>query len=180
MILVNDWRGIPLFERARAHLACSVDVLVDVGPGIRPQTLIECNMHLCVEPHWEYCDELFRGGYHVLNGAAPRYLRLISGLNVSIDTVVMLDVIEHMTRQEGAAAIDAARALAEKQVVVFTPLGFLEQSGGEERDPWGYMGQRWQEHRSGWTPNDFPGWLHLVDENFAPGHPAFIAIWNAQ
>ena len=46
----------------------------------------------------------------------------------------------------------------------------------------GYQGQRWQEHRSGWTPDDFPGWRCFVEEHFhkrdGQYFGAFFAIWD--
>lgn len=176
MILANEWRDVPLFLQAKQHIV-DVDSVLDVGPGIRPQSLVSAPTVTCIEPHGEYADVLRAAGFNVIRGAAPE---AFDYLTERVDTVVMLDVIEHMDKPDGVVAIRRARELARKQVIVFTPLGFIpQQTGGEKTDAWGMQGQRWQEHRSGWTPEDFPGWLHLVDEHFAPGHPAFVAIWNA-
>lgn len=179
MILGNEWRGIPIFERAKPHIR-SAGVLLDVGPGVRPQSFVDCEYPICIEPHFEYCAELVRAGFRVLHGTAPRSVRLLAGVGIPVDTVVMLDVIEHMARDDGLEAIRSACDIAREQVIVFTPLGFMPQDGGEEADAWGMQGQHWQRHRSGWTPEDFPGWLHFVDEHFAPGHAAFLAIWSRQ
>ena len=65
----------------------------------------------------------------------------------SIDAVIALDLIEHLTQADGLALIERMERVARKRVVIFTPNGFLEQ--GE------YGGNPWQVHRSGWTPDDF-------------------------
>lgn len=175
-VIPNDWRDIPLFVKAKPHVRDVVTVL-DVGAGLRPQSLVTCREHICIEPHAEYADELEAAGLKVIRDAAPRVLDFF---DTPVDTVVMLDVIEHMDKADGLDTIRRACGLARHQVIVFTPLGFMPQSGGEESDAWGMHGQQWQEHKSGWTPEDFPGWLHLVDEHFAPGHAAFVAIWNRE
>jgi hypothetical protein len=61
----------------------------------------------------------------------------------SFETVVLLDVIEHFTKDEGSALLQIAESLATKKVVVFTPNGFLAQ-GKLLKNPY-------QVHRSGWT-----------------------------
>jgi hypothetical protein len=174
VIVHQDWRALPLFVEAKRHIADVASVL-DIGAGLRPQSLVNAAEVTCMEPHDEYADALEAAGFRVIRAAAP------AALNFSInrvDTVVMLDVIEHMEKADGVEALRRACLIARRQVIVFTPLGFLPQSGGEEADAWGLQGQQWQRHRSGWTPEDFPDWLHLVDEHFAPAHPAFFAIWT--
>lgn len=61
----------------------------------------------------------------------------------SFDCVVALDVIEHLSREEGLRLLDAMETIAGKRVVVFTPNGFLFQPP----EP----GNPHQEHVSGWT-----------------------------
>lgn len=164
MIKTYDWKKWPLFSEARKHIQ-PADVLLDVGAGIRPQQFIRCRRHVCVEPHGEYAEILRVAGMEVIQAEAVYGLHAID-IGEPIDTVVSIDVIEHLTREDGARMIAELVRLATRQVVLFTPLGFMPQHGGHERDPWGMQGQHWQEHRSGWTPEDFPGWKCLVDRAF--------------
>ena len=63
--------------------------------------------------------------------------------------VVALDVIEHLTRTEGAELLRAMERIASERVIVFTPNGFLPQAATP--------GNPHQEHVSGWTATDFSG-----------------------
>jgi hypothetical protein len=67
-----------------------------------------------------------------------------------IDVVVMSDVIEHLSREEGLELLQVAERLAKRLVYVETPLGFMEQFHC-------YDGDSLQQHRSGWFPWDFEG-----------------------
>lgn len=166
-----------LFRQAAGWVR-RVDIVLDVGAGIRPQGLVPCERHVCAEPHGEYADALAAAGYVVIRARATAAL----GQMGPVDTVVALDVIEHMEREEGEAFLAAAVRKARHQVVVFTPLGFMPQDGTNgpsgATDPWGLQGQHWQAHRSGWTPADFPGWRCVVDAHFHKKHRhgAFFAI----
>lgn len=144
--------------------------VLDVGPGIRPQDIVETDTTLCVEPHDEYVEVLTKLGLRVIQATALQAINLID----SIDTVVALDVIEHMERAEGEAFVQRALEVAREQVVIFTPDGFLEQPA---IDAWGMNGGYWQQHRSGWTPKDFHGWQIVRLPQFHPnGRGAFYAI----
>lgn len=129
-----------------------VDTVLDIGPGIRPMGWYKPVRHICAEPHGPYADMLYPAGYEVWR--VPALVALANAEPGSIDAIYMLDVIEHMEREEGEEALRLAQALSPKQIVVATPIGFLAQHG----DQWGLGGEHWQEHRSGWMPADFPGW----------------------
>lgn len=126
--------------------------VLDIGAGLRPMPWYAPKRHICVEPHPPYAERLRAAGYEVWETTALNALRdLEPG---EFDAVYLLDVVEHMQRADGAEVLLFARKLRPKQIVVFTPNGFLPQ----ENDAWGLGGEYWQKHRSGWTPGDFPGW----------------------
>lgn len=176
-LLTYAENDIGLYLKAKPYLKRAA-VLLDVGPGVRPQRFVKCDRMICLEPHAEYCDILLDAGLETIRGEAPAGL---VGLE-PVDTVTAIDVIEHLTREAGLWTIAEMKNLAQSQVVIFTPLGFMPQDGGEKTDAWGYQGQHWQEHRSGWTPDDFPGWRCFVDEHFhnrdGQDFGAFFAIWD--
>jgi len=127
--------------------------------------------HICIEPHYEYAEWLRERGYPVVQATALTVLDKME----RVDTIFMLDVIEHMQKDEGLAVLEIAKKKA-NQVVVFTPIGFHEQSYKEgDKDAWGMNGTDWQTHRSGWMPSEFAGWN--VHEGVV-ACPAFFAVWG--
>lgn len=141
---------------ARLHRA---HTLLDIGPGIRPQTLgTDPVIHICAEPCVEYAERLIseHPALVVLNCTWADALELLPP--ASVDTVLLMDVIEHLEKAEGQRLLDATVRLARGQVVVMTPYGFMPQGDDEDTDAWGLGGTDWQVHRSGWLPEEFPGW----------------------
>lgn len=64
----------------------------------------------------------------------------------SFDCVIALDVIEHLTKEEGFDLIKKMEFIARTKVIIFTPNGFIPKK--REYNPY-------QEHKSGWTTDDF-------------------------
>ncbi len=150
-------RGLSLVKPARS--------VMDIGCGLRPQTIInDPGVLVCVEVHDEYITELrrrFAGTTTlILQGLVPGCLSVLP--DRCIDTIMMLDFIEHLDRDAGLEALRECERLARRQVVVFTPLGFMPQDETGETDGWGLRGTYWQAHRSGWTPHDFDDRWHVV------------------
>lgn len=164
--------GKQVEQRILEHLV-EGESLLDVGAGIRPCRLLSFPLHVCVEPHWEYVQVLMEMGFLVVAARAIEALSILG----EFDCVYFLDVIEHMEEEEARKSIALAMRLARKQVVVFTPLGFVEQPAAE-LDAWGLHGGEWQEHKSGWLPEDFPGWTTFVDKDYHGNHGAFAAVYT--
>ena len=61
----------------------------------------------------------------------------------TFDCVILLDVVEHLKKDEGLRLLDNVERIARKKIFVVTPNGFLP-SGAFDNNPW-------QIHRSGWT-----------------------------
>ena len=70
----------------------------------------------------------------------------------SFDLVIGLDIIEHLTREQGLKLIRDSETIARKAVVFYTPIKW----GDNKQDPscWAY-GNPYNEHRSLWQPEDF-------------------------
>lgn len=64
----------------------------------------------------------------------------------SFDTVIALDVIEHLTRKEAKIMIKQMEKIAKKKVVIMTPNGFYPQEV--------LFGNPHQKHKSGWYIED--------------------------
>ncbi len=63
------------------------------------------------------------------------------------DTVVALDLIEHLPKQKGRELLAKMTKLAKKKVILLTPNGFVQQTP--------YDGNEFQRHVSGWDVDDF-------------------------
>lgn len=178
-----------LFAVTSAKLE-QVDVLLDIGSGIRPQQLLRPMTHICCEPCLQYVEKL----KVITEGSSDRsYViihadwRTITGLlpTASVDTVILADVIEHLEKHEAYELLQDTIRLARRQVAVFTPLGFMPQFHRDGKDAWGLDGGEWQEHKSGWMPEDFgEGWdvvfaeeFHTTDNWGEPLHKPYGAMW---
>lgn len=87
------------------------------------------------------------------NRARGRYAEHVQGdilsaplQSLSMDAAVSLDVIEHFSKEDGLRMLDTMERVARKRVIVMTPNGFVPQAA--DHNPW-------QEHRSGWTVEEF-------------------------
>jgi glycosyltransferase involved in cell wall biosynthesis len=163
--------------------------VLDIGTGIRPQTLVSSEVHVCVEPFEPYVERLRQdvgddARFILLRATWDQVIPLLP--DNSIDSVVALDVIEHLRRREGVRFLAEALRVARRQVIIFTPLGFYRQSYRKgQRDRWGMAGGHWQTHRSGWMPDDFAGnWeviacadFHDLDDLGRPLAQPFGAFW---
>lgn len=65
----------------------------------------------------------------------------------SFDTVLALDIVEHLNKKEGLGLLEKMEKVAKKKVIVLTPCGFTKQ------DPYG--NNPFQIHKSGWSVSDF-------------------------
>ena len=88
----------------------------------------------------------------------------------SFEGVVALDVIEHLSREEGFVLLDAMEAIASRRVMVFTPNGFQPQPPTADNPH--------QEHVSGWFPGDFEarGYQVAGVNGFKPLRGAYAEI----
>ncbi|MFA5592086.1 MAG: methionine biosynthesis protein MetW [Micavibrio sp.] len=162
--------------------------VLDIGCGIRPQKYFKPYLHVCLEPFQEYIDILnihygHNPGFLILAGLAQDTLKSIP--DKSFDSVFLIDVIEHIEKDDGFALLKEMRRIARKQILLFTPLGFMPQHYEEgDKDAWGLGGTELQEHRSGWKPDDFDsGWCFYVCKEYhkpvkpAAGQKIFGAFW---
>lgn len=144
--------------------------VLDIGCGIQPQEFLECNIHICCEPYEEYVQKLLDKSksipdkeFIVIKAVWGKVVDLIPPK--SVDTIFIVDVIEHLDKGEAKKLLDKTVKIARKQVAIFTPLGFMPQHHEDGKDAWGLNGASWQEHKSGWYPEDFgSGWDFFVSE----------------
>jgi len=157
MIPDNEWLANGLIKhtlrRPDGLLECQS--VLDIGAGIRPMSWYVPENHTCVEPHPTYVKRLKQAGFNVwLNDALDCLKIMPVHEDAMFEAIYLLDVIEHMEKDEGVEVVSLAVEKAKKQVVIFTPLGFMQQ----DDDGWGLDGEYWQKHRSGWLPEEFSDW----------------------
>ena len=169
------------------------EVVADIGCGIVPMNYFRPKLHLMVEPWLEYSDILaYRHSGDksviIIRAGALEALRQLG--DNSVDSIFLLDVIEHLEKEEGRMVIIESERVAREQIMIFTPLGYMPQHmERNQADGWGLGGSTVQEHRSGWEPEDFSAaWsfyickdFHKVDfkgEALEKTYGAFYAIRN--
>ncbi|MBS3946393.1 MAG: glycosyltransferase family 2 protein, partial [Melioribacter sp.] len=181
-----------LFETVRENIL-EANIVGDIGCGIRPQNFINPMYHLCIDPHKQYLDYIkekntSHNNFSYINLDWEKALSAFP--KNSIETIFLLDIIEHVDKNRAIELIKKTEELVTKQIIVFTPLGFIEQNHETEKDAWGLNGGKWQEHKSGWLPEDFgSGWQFFVCEDFhthdnegkeyETPRGAFFAIYNS-
>jgi len=69
----------------------------------------------------------------------------------SIDIVQACDFIEHLTKEDGLKWLQDCEAIARKAILIFTPIGFVDNKPGENL----YPDNPHQKHLSGWTYEEF-------------------------
>ncbi len=163
MAIIKWYEKEALHDAAIAEMQ-TVEVVLDIGCGIKPQNYIRPLTHICCEPYAEYVNHL-QQEIAVLENRDRSYILLNMGWGEavryfppqSVDTVFLVDVIEHLKKEDGKKLLAATEDIARQQIIIFTPLGFMPQHHDDGKDAWGLSGAQWQEHKSGWTPEDFSG-----------------------
>src|SRR4030042_5900547 len=165
--------------------------ILDIGCGTRPQQFIKPTIHCCVDPYKPYLEKI--------NKTTDRIWIMINGdwsyaindsmIKSEIDSVFLLDVIEHLDKEESIKLLKETEKLVREQIIIYTPMGFFEQKETPDgKDAWGMNGTEFQKHKSGWYPSDFgEGWTvwvipyaHIVDslnQSIKPSS-AILAIYN--
>ncbi|AAU03805.1 methyltransferase domain-containing protein [Rickettsia typhi] len=187
--IVEEWYSKDILHIKIKEFISPVYSVIDIGCGIRPQQYIIPDLLICVEPYKEYTEILKKN----LSGTNSIIIPLdaksaLSTLpDKSIDSIFLIDVIEHIPKEIGKEILIKCTRIARRQIIIFTPLGFMPQEV-HEIDGWNLHGGVWQEHKSGWYPEDFPGWniigckeLHTHNSNgelLTTPYGGFYAIKN--
>ena len=186
---VLEWCSADIFHTKINEFILPASSVMDIGCGIRPQQYIIPDFLICVEPHQEYVEILKKNLSNTNSVIIPFDARsaLATFPDKSIDSMFLIDVIEHMPKEVGKEILIECERIARKQVIIFTPLGFMPQEV-HDNDGWNLHGRKWQEHKSGWYPEDFPDWdiigcknLHTHDikgQALTTPYGGFYAIKN--
>jgi hypothetical protein len=151
-------------------------VIMDIGCWNKPQTIILAKeQHYLIDPQEQAEQRSFP--YIQIVGTWKNSIPLMQ--MISVDVVFLIDVIEHLEKEEALHLLHETEKYT-KQIVVFTPLGFMPQEDGQ-----------WNTHKSGWMPEDFgTGWkvwtfpkFHHIDFNgrtLPIPYGAILALYRRQ
>jgi len=170
-----------------------VDIIIDIGCGTRPQTFFVPYIHNCIDPYKPYIDAIANSTIDTLDriwifnqGDWVKSIEIMKSGN--INSVFLLDVIEHLDKDESLKLLKETEKLVSDQIIVYTPYGYFDQVECDGKDAWGMDGVEFQKHKSGWYPEDFgEGWkvwvlpyAHIVNSMNEPIKPssAILAIYN--
>ena len=100
-------------------------------------------------------------------------IRFLPFRNNSVDSVLCLEVIEHLEKSEGTEVLKDLEKVGRKQVIVTTPVGYA-------KEPSTISDLEFLKHLSGWTPLEFKDRGYKVRGMIGPKMPmmpSFIAYW---
>lgn len=135
----------------------------------------------------QYCSTSYRFGVDIYKpfietsqrkGIHQDYLVSdIAGVNFadkSFDAVVLIEVLEHLTKEDGILLLEKIEKWARKKIIITTPNGYLPQGA--------LSGNPCEVHRCGWSVDEFikrsyraygiSGWGFLRTENTTAGYGA--------
>jgi SAM-dependent methyltransferase len=136
--------GIYLAEIAKALRGCTRCLDIGCGSG-SPASLIGVEYLVGVDGHAPSLEEAKRNNtHHEFHCADVRTIGAIFPAR-GFDACIALDLIEHLTKEDGLRLLKDMETIASRRVIVFTPNGFMPQ---QSRD--GDL----QEHLSGWDPQE--------------------------
>lgn len=128
-------------ELSKSLSGCLSVLDLGCGPNSPLGALNTVSRRVGVEPFGPYLELAKARGTH-----DEFHQKLITELDFepnSFDAVIMIDVIEHMTEEDGLVAMKLAEKWARKKVVINSPNGFIAQKSLD--------GNPLQEHKSGWS-----------------------------
>ena len=144
-------------------------MVVDLGCGVRPNFFLGQDVTVCVElfsPYLKYLKDT-HSGEKIITIKEDVLTFLKRQPARSIETIVVTDLIEHLSKNDGYSLIQEIERTVRKQALVVTPKGFMPQHVGEFDDEgWGFTGNILQNHVSGWEIDDFQNWEVMVSENY--------------
>jgi hypothetical protein len=130
--------------------------VLDIGCGIRPFSWLDSEIIVCIEPFDQYRAILSASfsneGLVALKGDLASAADITNPADY--DLVTLIDVIEHLPKQDGITALKRLIDTNAELIMVFTPDGFMPQHT-EEEDAWGLKSGTQQAHLSGWDRADF-------------------------
>ncbi|MBW7477134.1 class I SAM-dependent methyltransferase [Paenibacillus oenotherae] len=157
------------------------DSLLDVGSG--PCVLLrylDYKLIVALDIHRPYLISRQSVMDHIIpiNADATMISQLF--IPQSFSTVSFIDSLEHFTKEQGLQLLRDAEMIAKHHVVVFTPRGYFPQ---QNVDHYGMMGEKFQEHHSGWEAEELEelGYAVTIMKGFHDHeNAAFVSAYGVQ
>lgn len=160
------------------ELLSDSNTVLDVGCGVG-ETLGKfcCPIKVGVDAHRPYLENTKLGETFLKINFRAEGLRELF-LPKSIDSVTLIDVIEHFEKEVAWDVLCQVEEIAAKRVIIFTPRGFFRQL---DVDHYNLGGESFQRHRSGWEVEDFQklGYNILIFSKFHDhSNKAFLEVYG--
>ncbi len=157
----EDWENNTIekiFSRAGLYPTQHIGSVLDVACGLSLKSqYLKADIRVGVDIYRPYLEKIDAKVPYVTVLHDVRKLDEIF-LDKSFDLVLMLDIIEHLEKDESLAMMKVAERLARVAVIIETPEGFVPQN----LDIWGHGGDEWQTHRCGWEKAELEGMGYQV------------------
>lgn len=96
--------------------------------------------------------------------------------NNSFDSVLCLDVIEHLDKDAGLKLVQELKRITKRYIVVLTPLFWTENTESYNNPNSPYYQNPFDLHKSLWTLEDFPDWKPLYKPTTLENY--FFGVWD--
>lgn len=161
----------PLIRKLSRDAGCRS--VLDVGTGLMDSlALVPCRVKLGLDAHRPYLLNRRDPDGIPINAPAQQLEELF--VPDAVDLVMLIDVVEHFTADAAREVLRQSETVAARLVMLFTPRGEFPQAGF---DAFGLGGERYQQHRSAWEPEDLValGYQVIVFSGYhGPGNQSFV------
>lgn len=137
---------IPTIRSCVAKETVGMNSILDLGCGSNSFVphVVNCSELVGVEGHAASARVAMESGLY--SKIIQADLTQVDFLENSFDGVVLIEVIEHLSYEDGYRLIQKAKKWARKKLIISTPSGFWPQGA--------LQGNEYQRHVSGWTSDD--------------------------
>jgi len=150
----EDWKENTvekIFSEQNLYPKGHIKTVLDVACGLSLKSqYIDADIRVGVDVYRPYLKKIEANVPYVVINADVMHLDSLF-LPDSFDLVLLLDILEHLEKDQAIDLLKMAEKIASKAVIIETPKGFVPQN----IDIWGYGGNQYQTHRCGWEPSEF-------------------------
>jgi hypothetical protein len=151
--------------------------VLDVGTGLMDSlALVPCPVKIGLEAHRPYLLHRTNRDGVPINASAQDLERLF--VPDAVDLVMLIDVLEHFSTDDAVDVLRQSESVAARLVMLFTPRGEFPQEGF---DAFGLGGEKYQQHRSTWEPEELVdlGYRVIILEGYhGPGNQSFVEAFG--